>query len=91
MSSRQLEERQEREFHKWIASELGISVDDLNSEDWSLDEIDGNDGAVYGHRVTFSQDTASDFLVEVCGAADQYSVDIGFPPDEYEPDDPDGP
>lgn len=85
MSSRELEDRQERERIAWVASELGVSADDLAEQDFEVDEIDGNDGAVYGYRVTFSDDTDPAFLASVEGITDNW-INIGFPPDEPEPD-----
>lgn len=52
MSSRQLEERQERERLEAIAKALGMSVDELEAQEWSIDENVGNDGTIYSHVVT---------------------------------------
>jgi hypothetical protein len=57
VSSRELEDRQERELIVWVASELGISVEELTRQDFDVDEIAGNDGAVYRYRVTFGEDS----------------------------------
>lgn len=85
MSSRELEDRQERERVAWVASEIGVSADDLAEHDFEIDEIDGNDGAVYGHRVTFPEGTDPAFLATIKGLSDNW-IDIGFPPGESEPD-----
>lgn len=53
MSSRQLEERQERELDEAVAKALGMSVDELHERGYSIDENVGNDGTVYSHIVTF--------------------------------------
>jgi len=50
MSSRQLEEMQERNFTAWLVSETGFSADDLDGH--VLDEIGNDDGALYGYEVT---------------------------------------
>lgn len=84
MSSRQLEEQQERERDEWVAKALGMTPEELNELDWNVDEIDGNDGAVYSFRVEFSRDTDPVVIERVGG----YSVNIGFPPEEFEPEQP---
>jgi len=53
MSNRQLEERAEREQAQAVARALGISVEDLDEQDWSVDEDVGNDDVVLGYVVTF--------------------------------------
>ncbi|MBV9882199.1 MAG: hypothetical protein JO276_04245 [Sphingomonadaceae bacterium] len=54
MSNRELEERAERQQTEAVARALGISVEDLEEQDWSIDEDVGNDGAVHGYVVTFA-------------------------------------
>ena len=82
MSSRQLEEQQERRFNAWVAEELGLSLDELEGLDWSIDESDGNDGAVYGHIITFDDGSDPDILAKIDGLQDGRWVQIGFPPGE---------
>lgn len=82
MSSRQLEDRQEREQLEWIASELGISADDLAQQDFDVDANDGNDGMVYGYRVTFGDGADSEVLSKIAGLQDGRWINIGFPSDD---------
>lgn len=89
MSSRELEDRQQRDFDAWVASRLGVTTDELDGLDWSIDEIDGNDGAVYGHRVTIDEESDPDVLAKIKDLHGDLSIDIGFPPEEEEPDAPD--
>jgi hypothetical protein len=87
MSSRQLEERQEAEFIAWVASEVGLTVDELTTLDFEVDEITGNDGTAYGHTVTFDEGSDPEILAKVRGLQGDSWVQIGFPPDEPEPED----
>lgn len=89
MGSSQLDDRREMEFIAWVASALGLSVEELSEQDFDVDEIDGNDGAVYGHRVTFGEGSDSEVLAKIDGLQDGFWVNIGFPPDEPEPEQPD--
>lgn len=84
MSSRQLEEQQELARDAWVAKALGMTAGELSELEWDLHEIDGNDGAVYGYRVELGSDTDPAIITRLGGD----SVDIGFPPDEPEPDYP---
>ncbi|MYL97216.1 hypothetical protein GR702_05450 [Novosphingobium sp. FGD1] len=86
MSSPGFEERQEREFRAWIASEVGLSLDELESLDFDLDAQVGNDGVTYGHVVTFGDGADPELLAKISGLQDGRWVAIGFPPDEPEPD-----
>ena len=54
MSSRELEDRQERERTTAVARALGMPVDELEDQEWSIDENVGHDGAVYGYVVTLA-------------------------------------
>lgn len=81
MSSRQLEDRQEREQLEWIAGELGISVDELSQQDFDVDAHDGHDGAVYGYRVTFTKDADPEVLSKIATLQDGRWANIGFPSD----------
>jgi hypothetical protein len=48
-----LDERAEREQLEAIASELGISADDLAELDWKIELHTSADGLVYGHNILF--------------------------------------
>ena len=82
----ELEDRQERELIEWIASELGISVDELTRQDFDVDEMGGTDGAVDGYRVTFGEGADPEVLRKIKGLHDGSWVKIGIPPDLPEMD-----
>lgn len=84
MSSRDFEERQDRKRVAWIAAAVGLSPDELSEVTWDFHEVDGHDGAVYGYRVEFDRDTDPVVIERVGG----YSVNIGFPPEDPEPEQP---
>ncbi len=86
MSSRELEDYQERKQHEWVASQLGITHEELDQLDWELSENGGNDGAVYGHYVTIQDGADPDILAKISGLQDGRWVAIGFPSDDEEPD-----
>lgn len=48
----QLEDQAEERQTEAVASALGMSVDDLNSQEWSLEENASDDGLVYSYIVT---------------------------------------
>lgn len=86
MSSTQLEDRREREYRAWIAAELGIEPDELDRLEWTIDETTANDGFVYGHIVTFDRSSDTGVLAKVRGLNGGSFVQIGFPPEEAEPE-----
>jgi hypothetical protein len=52
MSSKQLEERQEREQTEAVARALGMPVAELEAQDWSIEPNVGSDDTIYGYVVT---------------------------------------
>jgi hypothetical protein len=86
VSSSQLDDRREREFREWVASEVGLSIDELEDLDFDVDEQVGKDDAVYGHIVTFADDANPAVLAKVAGLQDGRWVSIGFPPEDPEPE-----
>jgi hypothetical protein len=65
MSNRQLDEQQERDQAQAVAIALGISLDDLDQLDWSIDEITSEDGVVYGYDVYLGEDAPEHILVKL--------------------------
>ncbi len=57
MSNRQLEEMQEKLANQKLASELGISYDDLLELEWDIDTNESDDGLIYEYIVTFSEES----------------------------------
>lgn len=86
MSGNRWDDRHERRQAEWAASELGITVEELEVLDWSIHENDGNDGAVYGYRVEFGKGSDPEVLAKIDGLQNGLWVNIGFPPEPYEPD-----
>jgi hypothetical protein len=86
MSGGQWDDHHQRKQAEWIASELGITVDELEVLDWSVHQNDGNDGAVYGHRVEFGDDSDPEVLASIDGLQNGRWVNIGFPPEPNDPD-----
>lgn len=80
MSSRQLEERLEREQAIDVADALGISVDDLSHLEWSLDPVASSDGLLYGYNVYFDEGSDPEVLAQISGSEAGW-VRIGPLPD----------
>jgi hypothetical protein len=76
MSNRQLEERQEREYAAKVAAALGISVEDLDRLEWSIDES-GSDGAVHGYNVNFDEGSDPAILAKIEGLVHGRWIRIG--------------
>lgn len=85
MSSRQMEENDAIKRAEFVANELGITVDELESTNWEIDSHDGSDGAVYGHYVRFSDDSPKEVLDKIEGLEGN-CVDISIQ-DEPDQDD----
>lgn len=65
MSNRQLEERKEREQAEAVAQALGITVDELDELDWSIEEVVSDDGLVYGYDVSLGESAPDHILVKI--------------------------
>ena len=52
MSNQQLEEQRERRHAEAVAMALGMSLQELNAQEWSIEADVGKDDMVYGHIVT---------------------------------------
>ena len=65
MSNRQLEEQQERDQAEAVASALGISVDELDQLDWSIEPVTSDDGIVYGYDVSLGENAPDHILVKM--------------------------
>ncbi|RYG57864.1 MAG: hypothetical protein EON56_01400 [Alphaproteobacteria bacterium] len=84
-----MEDQQEREYRAWIASEVGLTLDELETMDFDVDAETGNDDMVYGHIVTFGGESDPDLLAKIRGLHDGRWISIGFPPEEPEAEDMD--
>ena len=80
MSSRELEDRQEREQLEWVASQLGITPEELAEQDWSIDEDVSDDGDIYGYNVTFGEGSNPEVLARIDRLQDEHWAYVGFPP-----------
>lgn len=88
MSSRQLEEAQERNVDEKIAEYIGLTYEEYVSLQPEIQSIDGDDGELYGHMVEFHAS------VPPALAAKLGSGRLELPPgfleaeeDNYQPDD----
>jgi hypothetical protein len=77
MSSRQLEELQEREQAQALASTLKISIDDLDRTVWDLVPHESEDGLIYGYNVEFSEGSDPEVLARISGLVHGSWVRIG--------------
>lgn len=85
MSNPQLEEVQEKLFHEKLASELGISYDELLQLEWDIDTNESDDGLIYENIVTFKKESPRKILDKIKGIEDKYIVRI--PPFSFEEQD----
>ncbi len=71
-----------------IAQHWGVSVEHLESAFWELEEIEGNDGEVYGYLVRFAADTHLELLEKLGVASSKLTREVSlWAFDEPEPDD----
>ncbi|HMJ89074.1 MAG TPA: hypothetical protein VK530_04625 [Candidatus Acidoferrum sp.] len=52
MSNQQLEEQRARRQAEAVAIALGMAVEDLEAQEWSMEADVGNDDMIYGYIVT---------------------------------------
>ncbi|WP_293266733.1 hypothetical protein [Neptunomonas sp.] len=76
MSNRQLEEMQEEQAHRELATELGITYEDLCELEWSTDINESSDGLIYDHVITFSEDSPKDILSKIEGLENGCSIRV---------------
>jgi hypothetical protein len=67
MSNQQLEEIQQEESDRVLASILGISYEDLLKLDPTIERNEGHDGATYGGIVRFSENSPKEILDKIEG------------------------
>ncbi|MCV0404579.1 MAG: hypothetical protein K5924_12865 [Chloroflexi bacterium] len=67
MSSRELEDRNERNQNEAVAMALGISANDLDQLDWRLEDHASDDGLLYGHNVYFGEGSDPEILAKIDG------------------------
>lgn len=78
MGSWQLEEKTEEQQAQAVASELGISREDLDLLDWEIEEDRSSEGLLYGHIIHF-RDTSHDAILSgIKGLVGGNSVRIGL-------------
>lgn len=65
MSNRQLDEIQEEETNKELASDLGISYEDFCELDYVIDTNESSDGLVYSHVITFLDNSPQEILNKI--------------------------
>lgn len=57
MSNRQLEEQRDRRQTEAVATALGMPVEELEAQEWSMEPDGGNDDMQYGYVVTLENDS----------------------------------
>jgi hypothetical protein len=67
MSNRQLEEMQETLANQRLAFELGISYDELLKLEPDIHTNESNDGLIYEHIVTSSEESPKKILNKIKG------------------------
>lgn len=67
MSSRQLEDMDDAKRDRYFAKQLGITVDELNETNWSIETREGHDGAEYGYYIKFTPDSPEKILKKIKG------------------------
>lgn len=65
MSSDGLNNRREREFAAWVATQLGLSLDELDLLEWSHDEQTLSDGTPTGLIIDFDESSDPTMLAKV--------------------------
>lgn len=75
MSSRQLEDMEDAKRDRYFAKQLGITVDELNETNWSVETHEGNSGTEYGHYIKFTSDSPERILKKIKGL-DGLSVNV---------------
>ena len=70
MSNRQLEEKQGEMADRHLASELGITYEELSELEWDIDTNESKDGLVYGYIVTFTDSSPKKILDKIKGLED---------------------
>lgn len=79
MSSRQMEEMEEERFHRALAEEIGISVDDLSELAYEAEPHETSDGMMVGYNVTFDPDASDpDILATVPGLVNGSWIRVGL-------------
>ena len=77
MSSRKLEEQQEREQDLAVAAAISISVQELDELNYILEPCEDDDGLLYGYNVYFSEGSNQEILFRISGLNDGRWVRIG--------------
>lgn len=77
MSSRQLEDQADTDQTAVIATELGISADDLRELFYEIEANESSDGVLYGYTITFGENSDPEILKQIDGLVDGRWVRIG--------------
>ena len=77
MSSRQLEEKAERDQALAVAKALGVTIQELNDLEWSIEPCESDDGVPYGNNITFGEGSDPAILKKIPGAIEQGWVRVG--------------
>jgi len=77
LSNRQLEEQREREITEALALALGLSAQDLDQLDYTVDPQTGSDGTLHGYNIYFGDGADPEILGRVRGLVNGRWVRIG--------------
>ena len=77
LSNRQLEEQREREITEALAQALGLSAQDLDQLDYTVDPQTGSDGTLHGYNIYFGDGADPEILGRIRGLVNGRWVRIG--------------
>ena len=70
MNKESLEEQRERKQTDRVAAALGITANELESLDWSIQSFGSDDGLVHGHDIHFAKGSNPEILGRIKGLHD---------------------
>jgi len=65
MSSRELEDRQEKMVEERVAKELGITPEELRETAYEIIDNSSDDGLIYSYFIEFSEESPKDVLEKI--------------------------
>ena len=72
MSNTQLEEKQEEDFNKKLAKQIGLEYEELMELDYEIHQEESEDGLVYNQYIAFNKDVAPEVLKKIKGLDQNY-------------------
>jgi len=65
MSSRELEDRQEKMVEERVAKELGITPEELSDTAYEIIDNSSDDGLIYSYFIVFSEESPKNILEKI--------------------------